>query len=227
MTNPTQSPDVAHFYQLLSDFSFDTETYPAEAMIAAWLQQYEAIWISHAITEALYQGRYKLISVDQILQLWQRRGHPIRHFNREFESIILGQTLLSPSGYGETPPLQAQIPKPEAPGGVSPPAVEPSLSGMDGSLRGEQVTSQADVSAGDVADNVIDQGREESHGALDQTDVMAKVVSTDATVPKFRPLSSDSSAWMQTEVIQPFVPASESSGLHQRLKAVVQGGLRS
>ena len=228
MTNPTQSPDVAHFYQLLSDFSFDTETYPAEAMIAAWLQQYDAIWISHAITEALYQGRYKLISVDQILQLWQRRGHPNRHLDREFESIILGQALLCPSGYGETPPLPAQMSRTEAPQGASPPAVESSLtSGTGGALRGEQVASQAAASAGDVAGNQTDRKREESHGALDQTDVMAKAVLTDATVPNFRPLSSDASAWLQTEVIQPFVPASESSGLHQRLKAVVQGGLRS
>ncbi|NMF85189.1 hypothetical protein [Nodosilinea sp. P-1105] len=227
MTNPTQSPDVAHFYQLLSDFSFDTETYPAEAMVAAWLQQYETIWISHAITEALYQGRYKLISVDQILQLWQRRGHPIRHFNREFESIILGQTLLCPSGYGEMPPLQAQMPTTDAPQGDSPPSREPSLTSGAGAPQGEQVASQAAASAGDVAGNVVDQEGEERHGAPNQATDMTKTASTDATVPNFRPLSPDSSAWTQTEVIQPFVPALEVSGLHQRLKAVVQGGLRS
>jgi hypothetical protein len=88
-------------YQLLEGYSFDTEAYAMDAVIGDWLEQYGPVWVSHAITEALYQGRYKIISIDQILKLWQRRGQPIRHFNREFESIILGQTLLCPTGYGD------------------------------------------------------------------------------------------------------------------------------
>ncbi|HIK45936.1 MAG TPA: hypothetical protein IGR64_13800, partial [Leptolyngbyaceae cyanobacterium M65_K2018_010] len=95
MVYPSASPEAASILQLLIDYSFDTESGPAEAVVNGWLHQFDPSWISQAITEALYQGRYKLISVEHILQLWQRRGQPLRHFNREFESIILGQTLLS------------------------------------------------------------------------------------------------------------------------------------
>ena len=38
--------------------------------------------------EALYQGRYKAISVEQILSIWRRRGKILSHFNREFEAIV-------------------------------------------------------------------------------------------------------------------------------------------
>lgn len=91
MVRPPASPETTPILQLLSDYSFDVDT-SAEAMVTGWLQRFEPAWVSQAITEALYQGRYKMVSVDHILQLWQRRGQPLRHFNREFESIILGQS---------------------------------------------------------------------------------------------------------------------------------------
>jgi hypothetical protein len=91
MVRPRTSPEATPILQLLSDYSFDVDAY-AEAMVTGWLQRFEPAWVSQAITEALYQGRYKMVSVDHILQIWQRRGQPLRHFNREFESIILGQS---------------------------------------------------------------------------------------------------------------------------------------
>lgn len=45
-------------------------------------------WIRIAVIEALYQGRYKVISVEQILDIWRRRGKILAHFNREFEAIV-------------------------------------------------------------------------------------------------------------------------------------------
>ncbi len=92
MVRPRTSPEAIPILQLLSDYSFDVDACAAEAMVTGWLQQFEPTWVSQAITEALYQGRYKMVSVDHILQIWQRRGQPLRHFNREFESIILGQS---------------------------------------------------------------------------------------------------------------------------------------
>lgn len=93
MVRPRTSPEATPILQLLSDYSFDVDTHAAEVMVTAWLQRFEPTWVSQAITEALYQGRYKLVSVEHILQIWQRRGQPLRHFNREFESIILGQSF--------------------------------------------------------------------------------------------------------------------------------------
>lgn len=103
MTYSNNIADIEAVCQLLISYSFDVESYQVKAVVAGWLAEFSPVWISHAITEALYQGRYKLISIDQILRLWQRRGQPIRHFNREFESIILGQTLLYSTSYGDGP----------------------------------------------------------------------------------------------------------------------------
>jgi hypothetical protein len=58
-----------------------------------------------------------MVSVDYILQLWQRRGAPLRHFNREFESIILGQTLLASP---EVPTRTNSPPRPTVPGVTDP-----------------------------------------------------------------------------------------------------------
>lgn len=222
MTNPIQSPEVNYIYQLLSDFSFDTETYPAEAMIVDWLQQFEPIWISHAITEALYQGRYKLISVDQILQLWQRRGHPIRHFNREFESIILGQTLLCPSGYTDTrsPTVSSQlgtVPQPD-PAPPSTRAIAPS----EGILP-----FQPSPPSGTTASLEAPSPQAPSRYPQPWSDPDPLPLAESPTpVPNFRPLGADPPTGTSSDVIQPFVPTSNSSTLHQRLKAVVQGGLQ-
>ena len=91
----TITPEVVRLYNLLKDYSsLMVDAQVTEAVVEQWLQEFDLVWISHAVTEALYQGRYKLVSIEQILRLWQRRGHPIRHFNREFETLILGQTLL-------------------------------------------------------------------------------------------------------------------------------------
>lgn len=77
--------------ELLDYYSFDLGGYAAAELIHDWLAGYTAQWIRTAVIEALYQGRYKAISVEQILALWARRGHPIHHFNHEFERIICGK----------------------------------------------------------------------------------------------------------------------------------------
>jgi len=51
-------------------------------------------WVRLAVIEALYQGRYKAISVEQILALWHRRGQPVCHFNLEFERIVCSRIPL-------------------------------------------------------------------------------------------------------------------------------------
>ena len=55
------------------------------------MREFQVSWVRLATIEALYQGRYKAISVKQILIFWQRRGQPICHFNLEFEAIVTHQ----------------------------------------------------------------------------------------------------------------------------------------
>ncbi|NJO19488.1 MAG: hypothetical protein HC838_04685, partial [Spirulinaceae cyanobacterium RM2_2_10] len=49
---------------------------------------YHPTWIRAAAIEALYLGRYKAVSVAQILEIWERRGQPTPHFNGDFERLI-------------------------------------------------------------------------------------------------------------------------------------------
>ncbi|MCU0571155.1 MAG: hypothetical protein MUF49_31895 [Oculatellaceae cyanobacterium Prado106] len=80
--------DAASAIELLTRYSFDLSGYTADRLVDYWLHRYPSNWIRLAVTEALYQGRYKVISVEQILNLWRRRGRPVYHFNPEFERII-------------------------------------------------------------------------------------------------------------------------------------------
>ncbi len=73
---------------LLTHYSFDLGGYSPSELIARWQNQYPINWLHLAIIEALYQGRYKAISVQQILVLWQRREQATFHFNVEFENLV-------------------------------------------------------------------------------------------------------------------------------------------
>jgi hypothetical protein len=99
----------------------------AWAEVLAWAGRYSPNWVRMAVIEALYQGRYKLVSVDYILTTWQRLGKTRCHFNREFEAIT--SVSLSPqirskiehidldqrlkeSASAELPPIASLVQKP-------------------------------------------------------------------------------------------------------------------
>jgi hypothetical protein len=73
---------------LLIHYSFDLSGHSATELVSRWQTQYPVNWLHLAVIEALYQGRYKAFSVQQILTFWQRRGQAIFHFNMEFERLI-------------------------------------------------------------------------------------------------------------------------------------------
>jgi hypothetical protein len=88
MTSPTPEIVAAEAAALLVHYSFDMGDATVEATIARWLREFPADWIRLAAIEALYQGRYKIVSVRQILSLWQRRTQPNCHFNSDFERLV-------------------------------------------------------------------------------------------------------------------------------------------
>lgn len=108
MTESGQQSDIAKITDLLTCYSFDLDSYTAGHLVEEWLSQYSIVWVRLAIIEALYQGRYKAVSVQQILMLWQRRGQPIHHFNAEFERIVSSSIPRSLTPY-ETPPATPSI----------------------------------------------------------------------------------------------------------------------
>ncbi|NJL38364.1 MAG: hypothetical protein HC840_27140 [Leptolyngbyaceae cyanobacterium RM2_2_4] len=77
--------------ELLTHYSFDLSGFTIERLIDYWLREYPVNWLRFALVEALYQGRYKAVSVTQILTLWKRRGQPLHHFNHEFERMVCGK----------------------------------------------------------------------------------------------------------------------------------------
>lgn len=83
---------------LLMHYSFDLGGYTAQQLIEHWLNDFSANWICSAVIEALYQGRYKAISVEQILAFWRRRDFASYHFNHEFERLICGNLPQTPVG---------------------------------------------------------------------------------------------------------------------------------
>ena len=73
----------------LFNIALNMRGYQAEELVRAWLHNYKSSWVRLAVIEALYQGRYKAVSVEQILATWNRRGFPKSHFNGEFERLVL------------------------------------------------------------------------------------------------------------------------------------------
>ncbi len=100
--NPDTSADLA--IALLTHYSFDLGGYNASEIVGLWQKQYPGNWLHMAVIEALYQGRYKAVSVQQILTCWQRRGQAIFHFNMEFERLICSKF---PQSLTALPPISS------------------------------------------------------------------------------------------------------------------------
>jgi hypothetical protein len=97
--------------KLLTHYSFDLNGSNASELVCSWQSQYPTHWLHLAVIEALYQGRYKAISVQQILTFWQRKGGTTYHFNMEFERMICNkfpERLTSPS-LPVLPPMKQEI----------------------------------------------------------------------------------------------------------------------
>lgn len=79
---------------LLIHYSFDLCGESVSTLIKRLSNACQSGWVRLAVIEALYQGRYKAISVEQILAFWHRRGQPVCHFNLEFERIVCSKIPL-------------------------------------------------------------------------------------------------------------------------------------
>jgi hypothetical protein len=92
MDPSTHSSPTSTTLELLSYYSLESDRYPKTIskaqVLERWLQSYSEQLVRLALIESLYQGRYKMISVEQLLALWSRRGQPTYHFNHEFEALV-------------------------------------------------------------------------------------------------------------------------------------------
>lgn len=132
--------DLEQACRLLQEYSFDLGGYLAEELVSLWQKHLEAepSWVRAAVLEALYQGRYKAFSVEQILRLWKRRGHPMRHYNHDFERMVMGP--MDPGLLVYTPPS----PLPWSPDGRT---NDPPVEAMEGDAPPSGLSPNSDVTA--------------------------------------------------------------------------------
>lgn len=189
----------AEVVELLHRYGFDLGDYSAHALVDYWMQQYPAPWIRLATIEALYQGRYKAISIEQILNLWRRRTRTLYHFNSEFERMISLRPMLS-----ATLPVTSQ----SAEGSVTP-ANTASQAGQNQALSSEAIASASERSSDFSQTEISSTERYAQYSTI--SPYSARSSGEERRTPTGEPLPIDQ-----------FTPSLEVSDFYWRLKAVVQ-----
>ncbi|MBD1879540.1 MULTISPECIES: hypothetical protein [unclassified Coleofasciculus] len=232
MTESTQDSATAYATTLLLYYCFELiRGYTAEELVAHWVRDFGADWVPLAVIEALYQGRYKAISVEQILNFWSRRGQALYHFNYDFERLVcrnFPQNLTEAAD--PLPATLASNPEPSLERVKAKDAINPVYSS----------STEASVGASDEAIAI-------AHPiAIAQTpspeEAAASVLSepTNTDNPRDVANSEDANAslalrsshknyqanWSRWDVskrpIHQFIPTADDSDFYQKLKAVAQ-----
>jgi hypothetical protein len=73
----------------IEHYGLELERDRVDTVVLTWFETYDPAWVVKALVEALYRGRYKVKSVDNILRDWQRRGSPFYKFTPDYEREIL------------------------------------------------------------------------------------------------------------------------------------------
>ncbi len=174
---PSLAQEARQAVLLLNEYAFELGWQEPTAQVLTWLETYRPSWIRDAVVEALHQGRYKAISVQQILALWQRRGQPVKHFTKEFE-----RTIALPLG------MQLTMSLPSLP--TSATAATPSAVGHVASQDASQVSSEAQAQ---VAAN----GTAQHPAGLDDLSVW------DEVTPPFSDTETVTPAWSSQPATRP------------------------
>lgn len=212
---------AADVTELMTRYSFDLGNYAIDRWIEQWLQQYPSEWLPRAVIEALYQGRYKAISVWQILDLWRRRGKPLQHFNREFERMVLGRSLqllfapaASQSLIAVPQPLLVTVEMNGSRNGIAP---------ASRSVQPNQPSTYAESAASSSALILSAESGLSSHRTPEQPS------KRQSSIQPFRP-AQQFQLTLPGEIrrpsvkppIQQFVPLPETSEFYDKLKAIAQ-----
>lgn len=231
---------------LLSRYQFEMEENNTQELLEQWLPLYTLRWIRLAVVEALYQGRYKVISVEHILNLWLRRGHPTFHFNHEFERMIysnmLGSMVTNSSDIAQRRLSQTALPsfyQMEQSGNFSSYNTETDTTSENGIEETSELSPQSEIQNSELTnpkDNFdalftenkpIHLENAQFDSATQLTDVkelfaqlMSKGHLTELTIA---PKETEQKTIGQS--IHEFKPDSDDSALYSKLKAVLQQSL--
>ncbi|MGB2925712.1 MAG: hypothetical protein WBB82_10450 [Limnothrix sp.] len=90
--NPENEKEaIAATVALLNHYGFDLGGQIATDISQQWQQLYPSAWLRNAVLEALYRGRYKKVSVEEILRQWQKKGDSQTNFDSHFEAIMCAE----------------------------------------------------------------------------------------------------------------------------------------
>lgn len=87
--------DLRQTIVLIKYYSFDLSGYKMRELIVKWTKIYPHNWLPLGVTEAIYQGRLKAVSVEQILNVWLKKREVNQSFNDEFASLIKPNVIFS------------------------------------------------------------------------------------------------------------------------------------
>jgi hypothetical protein len=215
MREPTADSALTYAVALLKHYGFELRGYTAEELVNLWLKNHSAHWIRLGVIEALYQGRYKAVSVEQILAVWARRGQPIYRFNHEFERLIsrkLPQKLTAILD-ARTTDLNLE---------PSLPLFTPSLpETLDQSVRSESIPEDPPTTANPETVAPTTMSEQEVAKTSIQLDDERKEAPTDrGTRPSY------DANWSRCEVnkqpIHQFTPPPDASDFYLKLKSVAE-----
>ena len=235
ISSPGPERDSDHAKLLMQEYSFDLAGFEANELVAIWHDrlQTEPSWIRAAVLEALYLGRYKAFSVEQILQGWKRRGHPVRHFNSDFERVVFGPIDPVVSQYAAmtsvrpSEPMSPQVDQPQNGAAVGnkdgAPLPSPEIA-QGASLSGEIVPGAETNGLPSTTESDPQPATEPQ-----QQELFASVIDHSTSTHANLPAAADAAApdspeslFSQPEPIQKFTPAPEPSEFYQRLQAVAR-----
>lgn len=233
MTEFAKDAAAIDITDLLTRYSFDLGGYSVDRLVDTWLNRYPSQWIRVAVIEALYQGRYKAFSVEQILNLWMRRGKCLHRFNHEFERIICGRFPKHSIKYAphlpSSNPYHTELPRPFQPSAHS----QPSSSASTRSFANQQEAAidRFDDAYSVAANSPELETPEPPAGTSDMAfDVDSESSAKGVPVQPFKPsVDTDldvlfefhrSQAEARKQPIHQFIPTSETSDFYTKLKAV-------
>lgn len=209
--------DFEHAQLLMQEYSFDLGRFKASELVAIWHErlQAEPSWIRAAVLEALYLGRYKAFSVEQILQGWKRRSHPVRHFNSEFERAVFGPIDPTVSQSVTLTARSSAEPMPDQTNG------QPAVAAQREPLGTTAIAATTDTVPLPFPTQAEVQLQERLTSEMGVNSDLTSSVETDNKMDEVTP-DYAASLFSQPEPIQQFTPAPEPSEFYQRLQAVAR-----
>ena len=209
-SEPRKHTAVGDTAALLKYYNFDLGGYAAEQVVARWTSEYDVAWVRAAAIEALYQGRYKAVSIEQILKIWQRRGQPLYHFKHDFERLVSRNlpAHLYPPEYNSSPETNYS-PEDSLPFPLARESRSPQL--PEASRATNSRATHIELSPSDM------QTENMEHADADE------IESELPSEPFPETLSSEAFA---SKTVDRFVPFSDRSYFLERLKSVARSGLQ-